>query len=138
MKLFTVWLWLISFVWIAHRNHTEWVWNPFICDIAHINVIAIITVTPYEQYHWHLHNPFFYRSRIHKTHHVNEPLICILLLALFSLFRFTRTTRVRTWTGSWSTLCWPRLTTVAATLYPATPGSLGRTRLSVWKTEKVL
>ena len=25
----------ISFVWIAHCNHSEWVWNPFICKTTH-------------------------------------------------------------------------------------------------------
>ena len=66
----TVWLWFISFVWIAHRNYTEWVWNPFMCDIAHTNVTVIITVTPYEQYHWHPHNLFFITVAFTKKRNV--------------------------------------------------------------------
>ena len=64
----------IYFVWIAHCNHTEWVWNPFMCDVTHTNATVIIAVAPYEQYDWHPHNPFFNHSRIHKEHRVNEPL----------------------------------------------------------------
>ena len=56
----------IYFVSIAHPNHTEWVWNPSMCDIRLTNATTTITVTPYEQRHWHPHNPF-YRSRIHKN-----------------------------------------------------------------------
>ena len=59
----TVGMCFMSFVWITHCNHTEWVWNLFICDIGHIlsqshhkNNIIDIHITY-----------FFYFSRIHKN-----------------------------------------------------------------------
>ena len=64
----TVWLWFISFIWIAHRNHTEWVWNLFMSSVTHTNATAAISVTRYEQYHWHPHNPFLSQSHSEKTH----------------------------------------------------------------------
>ena len=69
----TVWLPFISFLWITYRNCTEWVWNPFMCDVTHTNTTAIITSAPYEQYHWHPHDPFLSQSHSQKTHRVNKP-----------------------------------------------------------------
>ena len=57
----------ISFVWITHCNCTEWLWNLFMWDIAHTNVIVIITVAPCEQYHWHPYNQFFITVAFRKN-----------------------------------------------------------------------
>ena len=66
---------------IAHHNHTEWVWNPFMCDIGNANALHAEQIAPCEHFHKPTYNPFhFIKLQINKsqsqtkTHHVNEPL----------------------------------------------------------------
>ena len=66
---------------ISHRNFTEWVWNPFMCDIAHRNALYAEQIAPREHFHKPTYNPFHEIkshvkkcSRIQKeSHRVNEP-----------------------------------------------------------------
>ena len=73
MKLFT---WcngcgydlLCIHIGIAHRNNTEWVWNPFMCDIAHRNASHKEHVIPCEHSPKPTYNPFhFTKSHVNKS-----------------------------------------------------------------------
>ena len=45
---------------IEHRNHTEWVWNPFMCDIEHRNASHAEQIAPCEHFHKPTYNPFYF------------------------------------------------------------------------------
>ena len=73
MKLFT---WcdrcgcdlLCIHIGITHCNHTEWVWNPFMCDIAHRNASYAEQITPCEHFPKPTYNPFYFiKSHVNKS-----------------------------------------------------------------------
>ena len=41
---------------IAHRNHTEWVWNPLVYDTAHTSASHAGRI---EDYHWDQYIPWY-------------------------------------------------------------------------------
>ena len=67
----------VRFVWMrftmytylnAHGNHTEWVWNPFVYDIAHTNAPHTEQIALCEHFHKPTYNPFhFIKPRENKS-----------------------------------------------------------------------
>ena len=45
-----------TYIGIAHRNRTEWVWNLIVCDIAYTSASHTHEIPPCEHPHWHQHN----------------------------------------------------------------------------------
>ena len=60
-----------TFIEIAHRNHTEWVWNPFMCDITHTNASQSYYMNSLIDIHT---THFIAVAFTKKSHRANEPL----------------------------------------------------------------
>ena len=65
------WVWMrfaMYTIGIAHRNCTEWIWNPFTCDIAHRKASHAETTTLCEHFHKPTYNPItFHKLHVNKS-----------------------------------------------------------------------